>query len=95
MESNTLRQISPEIIAKVRRKLKTLPKREQKKLTKKEAIRQLAAEIEVLRKEKGYSYSAVAEELTAAGIEVTGRSVQMALAGNTQTDERQGRKGRA
>jgi hypothetical protein len=83
VKSTTLRQITPETISKIRRKLKTLPKKEEKKLTKKEAILQLADEIEVLRKEKGYSYAAVAEELTAAGIEVTGRTVQMALAGKS------------
>lgn len=75
-----LRTVTPETVASVKKKLKALPKMEERKLTKSEAIRELAAEIEELRTNKGYSYAAVAEEMKKYGLDVSGRTLQIALA---------------
>ncbi len=82
MAKTTLKIVTAETVAKVRRKLKSLPKLEPKKLTKSDAIRDLADVIEELRTDKGYSFEAVAEAMKSAGLDVSGRSIQLALAGN-------------
>ncbi len=71
--------VTPEVVATLKKKLKALPKMEEKKLTKSEAIRELASEIEELRTTKGYSYAAVADAMKACGLDVSGRTLQIAL----------------
>ncbi len=82
MAKTTLKIVTPETVGKVRRKLKLLPKLEPKKLTKSDAIRDLADVIEELRTDKGYSFEAIAEAMKSAGLDVSGRSIQIALAGS-------------
>lgn len=88
MAKTTLKVVSPETLAKVRKRLKALPKVEPKKLTKSEAIREMSDVIEELRESKGYSYDAIAAEMKKAGLDVSGRSVQIALtkAGASEDD---------
>lgn len=92
-DKKTLRTVTPETVASVKKKLKALPKMEQRKLTKSEAIRELAAEIEDLRATKGYSYAAVAEEMKKSGLDVSGRTLQIALATPGRGDRKAGTSG--
>ena len=94
-EKKTLRTVTPETVASVKKKLKALPKMEERKLTKSEAIRELAAEIEELRKTKGYSYAAVAEEMKKSGLDVSGRTLQIALATPGRSEGKGGTDGNA
>lgn len=74
-----LRSIKPEVVKELRRKLRALPKLEEVGLSKTDVIRSLSDEIEIARKEKGYSYKKIAETLSEAGVKVSGRAVQIAL----------------
>jgi outer membrane protein assembly factor BamA len=80
MAEKTLRAVTAETVAGLRKKLKALPSVEEKKLTKSEVIRDLADVIQELRAEKGYTYAAVAKVISEHGVKVSGRSIQIALA---------------
>ena len=92
-DKKTLRTVTPEMVANVKKKLKALPRMEERKLTKSEAIRELAAEIEELRTTKGYSYAAVAEEMKKYGLDVSGRTLQIALATAGRGESKAGGRG--